>query len=266
MQRLGQHFLKNLSVTEKIIDALALKQNDVIIEIGPGHGELTTPLIHAAAKVGGTIFAIERDRSLLPELETLAKETAAEANDFTLKIIEGDALKKLSEVAANIHGIYKITGNIPYYITGHLLRVISELPRKPAVAVLMVQKEVAIRACAVAPEMNRLAASIQFWADPKMVVVVPKTDFSPPPKVDSAVIMLSLKDPESSLDSERYYRAVRAIFSQPRKTILNNIAHAMENGSKNNISAGIKECDVDPEGRPQNLSVANISSLAAKFF
>ena len=87
----------------------------------------------------------------------------------------------------------KIVGNIPYYITGKLLRIISELEHKPERTVLLIQKEVALRICATPPDMNRLAASVQFWADAEIIAHVPRNDFSPAPEVDSAVVVLNAK-------------------------------------------------------------------------
>jgi 16S rRNA (adenine1518-N6/adenine1519-N6)-dimethyltransferase len=184
---------------------------------------------------------------------------------------------------------YKIVGNIPYYITGKLLRVISELDQKPVRAVLMVQKEVAERICAVSPEMNRLAASVQFWADARIIAIVPKKDFSPPPEVDSAVIVLETKKwaldgtpahgSAAHIDPELYYRAVRGIFAQPRKTLLNNIM-AIDNAlnekndkngpddkpkmshGKEVVAARLMECGIDPAARPQDLDIAQITLIA----
>jgi 16S rRNA (adenine1518-N6/adenine1519-N6)-dimethyltransferase len=270
MQKLGQHFLKNKSVLDTIVGALALEKNDHVIEIGPGHGELTVPLLEASEKLGCHVVSIEKDHSLIAELAALQEKV----NGGRFEIIEGDVLKILSEVVSKKLEAYTIVGNIPYYITGKLLRVISELERKPKRTVLMIQEEVAERICAVPPEMNRLAASVQFWADASIIVNVPRKDFSPPPEVDSAVILLETKEwalkLPSSLNSAPYYRAVRGIFAQPRKTLLNNIV-AMGDGSDANASGAekkakiadrLKKIGIDPEARPQDLSIEQIAAIA----
>jgi 16S rRNA (adenine1518-N6/adenine1519-N6)-dimethyltransferase len=275
MQKLGQHFLKNAVIIEGIVGALAIADGDRIIEIGPGHGELTLPLARAARGRRCEIVCIEKDRALIENLEALAaKENSNGGNRVT--IIEGDVLKLLPEIAAGAKtgstsaGRYKIVGNIPYYITGKLLRIISELEEKPARTVLLMQKEVAERMCAAPPEMNRLAASVQFWADVAIMATVPRRDFFPPPEVDSAVIVLDDKHARRgavgatpSIDPALYYRAVRAIFAQPRKTLLNNLSSsAGGNGEKGNIVGQLKKIGIDPGSRPQDLGIAQIIALA----
>ena len=163
---------------------------------------------------------------------------------------------------------YKLIANIPYYITGKLLRLMSDLEHKPERAVLMVQEEVAERICAEPPKMNRLAASVQFWADAKIVARVPKADFSPVPEVDSAVILLTTRARPQVLQAKKYYSAVRSIFAQPRKTILNNVkaGTAKQNLSKQEIEAMLDKIGIDPSARPQDLTVEGITSIAEVLF
>jgi 16S rRNA (adenine1518-N6/adenine1519-N6)-dimethyltransferase len=131
----------------------------------------------------------------------------------------------------------------------------------------MVQKEVAERICAEPPRMNRLAASVQFWAQPKIIARVPRTDFSPPPEVESAVVEFTVRAPAigNGLPEERYYKAMRAIFAQPRKTVLNNVA-AGSGGNRNEIAASLSALAIDPNSRPQDLSIEKISRIAENFF
>jgi 16S rRNA (adenine1518-N6/adenine1519-N6)-dimethyltransferase len=261
MKKLGQHFLKNASVIDKILKALEIEKNDRIIEIGPGHGELTVPLLDASERSGARITSIEKDHTLIAGLTALGEKEKS----GRLSIVEGDALKDLATtVAADGSASYTIVGNIPYYITGKLLRVISELPQRPKRTVLMIQKEVAERVCATAPEMNRLAASVQFWADASIVTIVPRSDFSPAPDVDSAVILLETRaEEDGSMDPALYYRAVRGIFAQPRKTLLNNVsAMADTKDKKMKISGSLKKLGIDPESRPQDLTIEHIIAIA----
>jgi 16S rRNA (adenine1518-N6/adenine1519-N6)-dimethyltransferase len=258
MQKLGQHFLKNTAVLQTIANALEVQNGETVIEVGPGHGELTVPLIHIIKKSGGTAIAIEKDHSLIAPLVDLDKEETA----GLLEIIEGDALKLLPEIAAGLDH-FKIAGNIPYYITGKLLRVISELKHRPERVVLLIQKEVAERICTAPPAMNRLAASVQFWADAAIIADVPRKDFSPPPDVDSAVIVLKIKSLALSVDPEHYYRAVRTIFAQPRKTLLNNLSELADGAdAKHTIGAKLEKLGIDPGSRPQNLSINQIVAIA----
>jgi len=261
MPRLGQHFLKNKSVVKKIADALELRDGDLVIEIGPGHGELTAAI---AAKADVKIIAIEKDA----RLAQLLRDAFLKKSE--MEIVEGDALKVLPDLTQEkipTTKPWKLAGNIPYYITGKLLRTVSELDHKPERSVIMVQREVAVRICATPPHMNRLAASVQFWADVKIVMHVPKEDFSPVPDVDSAVIVLTAKTPQANIGSDRYYGAVHAVFSQPRKTILNNVAAGAKNGlPKQEIEGSIKKLGLDPGARPQNLTTKDIESIAEAFF
>lgn len=180
-----------------------------------------------------------------------------------MNVVEGDAVETLPQIASSLppKTPWKLAGNIPYYITGKLLRVISELKDKPELSVLMIQREVAERMCAAPPRMNRLAASVQFWADANMVAVVPKSDFSPPPEVDSAVVILKTKVP-AAIDQEQYYKTVRAVFSQPRKKISNNLMGAVNPKGKGAIEAILKKLGIDPGLRPQNLTTRDIEGIA----
>jgi 16S rRNA (adenine1518-N6/adenine1519-N6)-dimethyltransferase len=270
MQKLGQHFLKNAAVLQKIVGALALADGDRVIEIGSGHGELTVPLVRAVENTHAEhceFFCIEKDHALISRLEQFAaQENSAiggAGDDVSagsrVTIIEGDALKLLPDMVAT-----KIVGNIPYYITGKLLRTMSELEHKPERTVLLIQKEVAERICAAPPDMNRLAASVQFWADAEIVAQVPRKDFSPAPDVDSAVIVLNANHHAArDLDPALYYKAVRAIFAQPRKTLLNNLSAVVgKTIKKNDVNVWIKKIGIDPNARPQDLNIDQIASIA----
>jgi 16S rRNA (adenine1518-N6/adenine1519-N6)-dimethyltransferase len=271
---LGQHFLKNRSVAQKMIEALGLARGDTVFEIGAGHGELTVPLVEAVQKIGGTIFAIEKDVSLAENLKIRLSGAGVDG----VQIISGDALEFLksrfaagnSSAASNEP--YKLVGNIPYYLTGHLLRTAGELDPLPARCVFTVQKEVAERIVAKPPKMNRLAASIQFWAEPKVIVSVPKESFFPAPTVDSAIIMLETKQQPKS-DAARYYETMRTLFAQPRKTVLNNLSARKWEGTgagtrmqKEKIAGALQKIGISPLLRPQNLTIENISAIAEAFF
>ena len=256
---LGQHFLRNPDVVKKIIAAIDTQKKETIIEVGPGYGELTWPLAEACVAQGAHLIAIEKDQKLADELRIMNREPGIE-------IIAGDVLKILTSRLTSFNPAYKIIGNIPYYLTGHLLRIVSELENHPSRCVFMVQKEVAMRMVAEVGGMNRLAASVRFWADVKILTVVSKMDFSPSPKVDSAVIVLDKKQKPALADAEKYFTAVRAIFAQPRKTILNNLASKKEELNKEQIVERLQDANIDPNSRPQGLSVEKIAQIAEIFF
>ena len=264
---LGQHFLINKDKLREIVETLELKSGDAVIEIGPGHGELTDELRIKNNEL--RIIAIEKDKKLA---DSLKEKFSGNKN---IKIIHADVLKILPSIIHNSSFIirgYKIVGNIPYYITGYLLRILGELENKPLLIVLTVQKEVAERICGAPPKMNLLAASVQFWAEPKIVDYISKRDFQPRPKVDSAIIKLTPKP--STLNVKPYYRLIKILFKQPRKTILNNLLNADLRGferrltqidrkvdRKEKIKEKLDKLGINPNARPQDLSIQQIKKL-----
>ncbi len=261
-KKLGQHFLKNKKVLEKIA-SLTTNSVSTIIEIGPGHGELTEKLKMQNAKC--KIIAIEKDKILAEQLEKKFEK------DKNMRVVFGDALKELPKVVSSLTHTttYIIVGNIPYYITGYLLRTIQELKTKPKKVVCVVQKEVAERATQKQGNMNILSASIGYWANAKITGKIQKKEFSPPPKVDSAILVLETSKNSASENEVKYYEAVHALFKQPRKTIRNNISLYYRTIKKSNIfmekEALFEELakkGIDLDARPQNLSVENIKTVS----
>jgi 16S rRNA (adenine1518-N6/adenine1519-N6)-dimethyltransferase len=256
---LGQNFLTDKNKIRNIVSALDLKNGDTVIEIGPGHGEITKELGIRSKGLGIKIIAIEKDERLA---EKFREDIKTDGNN--IEIITGDALKILPQLVIN-HLLqtthYKLVGNIPFYITGFLLRVLSELDKKPDTMVLTLQKEVAERICARSPKMNLLAASVQYWANPEIVEIIPKKYFNPIPKVDSAVIRMTMKKPERKKDrQENYYKFIKILFKQPRKTILNNLS--VKKGSAEANIGKLRNLGIDPALRPQDLSTENIAQLS----
>lgn len=277
MTKLGQHFLINKDKIKKIVEALELKEDDTIIEIGPGHGELTLELridppgILRKKNAELRIIAVEKDEKLA---EVLQKKFAPNKN---IKIIKGDILKILTKPTQNpklITHNYKVVGNIPYYITGKLLRILSKLEYKPSLIVLTIQKEVAQRICAQPPKMNLLAASVQFWAEPKIIGYISRKDFWPAPEVDSAIITLTpIAADNKQIAADKYYRLIKALFKQPRKTILNNLINIKRsdlpkidvNIRRSNLQKLLQKIGINPSHRPQNLSIEQILELSTLF-
>ena len=261
MINLGQHFLKNKAKIKKIVEALNLENGDTVIEIGPGHGELTDELGIMNNEL--RIIAIEKDKNLFKYLKNKFSQ------DKNIEIIEGDILKIFPSIIHNSSFIiqnYKIVGNIPYYITGYLLRILGELEKKPSLIVLTIQKEVAERICALRqaqgkPKMNLLAASVQFWAEPKIIGYISKKYFRPAPKVDSAIIKLTTNNQQPTTEEAiNYYRFIKILFKQPRKTIQNNLKPITKNLEL--ITNNLKLLNINPQARPQDLSVEEIIRLS----
>lgn len=284
MQPLGQHFLKNQDAITKIIGALDLRAGETIIEIGPGRGALTAPLAEACARIGCKLIAIEKDAALATTLTaTLAKplhlQSPPSDDRKIVEIVTGDALKELPSVIASTRSnpveheiaasstprndeqlVYKIVGNIPYYITGQLLRVISELKVKPALTVLMVQKEVAERVAAQPPKMNLLSAATQIWADVNILFSLSSKDFDPPPKVQSAVITLGDRGHvREDRELKNYYHFIHVAFKQPRKTLLNNLAKDSRGWDL------LQQLGYTEKTRAQTLTIAELLLLSQHF-
>ena len=180
--RLGQNFLKDLTVLEKIIRASVMEEADFIVEIGPGEGVLTERL----AESGKKIIAIEVDEKLIPFLteKLLPFQNIELIHDDILKIHLPELIKKTGKTR------YKLIANIPYYITSPIIRLFLEQSDQPQEMVLMIQKEVAQRIVAKKGQKSILAISVGYYASSEILFTVGKESFSPAPKVDSAVIRI----------------------------------------------------------------------------
>ncbi|MBM3256889.1 MAG: ribosomal RNA small subunit methyltransferase A [Candidatus Liptonbacteria bacterium] len=263
-QKLGQHFLKDKSALFKITAALAPQKGETVIEIGGGHGELTKELLALSDKLLASppkIVTIEKDARLAEELRIKF------AKARNLEIVEGDVREVLPSLISKLKAQssklpYKIVGNIPYYLTGFLLRLIGEREPSPQLTVLLIQKEVAERLLAKPPHMNKLAASVGFWGKGKIILQIPPGAFSPPPKVESAVIQIFPIVKQGK--EKKYFATVQSLFSQPRKTVLNNLAATLQL-PKEKLAKILKEKGIDPSVRPQTLSLSQIHSLTSFF-
>ena len=270
-RKLGQHFLKDRRKLEKIAAALEIGPRDTIIEIGPGHGELTEHLVTVDSK---RVIMIEKDPRLVNFLKEKFQITSTKSQN--IEVVEGDILKILPTLQSKLEiQNSKLVGNIPYYLTGYLFRKISELESKPELIVFTIQREVAERICASPPKMNLLAASVQFWGQPKIVGYISKRSFSPPPKVDSAIIKITISsqasghwlermDPGDTTEAEKYYKFIKILFKQPRKTILNNLREGFKLPQEE-TEKRLQKLAVSPKLRPADLSFSDINKLSANF-
>jgi len=258
-KKLGQYFLKNKSAINKIISSLELKKGDAIIEIGPGKGALTFPLAKKCDAFGCSIIAIEKD----PKFFTKNLNHESLKN---VKFIKGDVLNELEYIARNLQNKkYKLVGNIPYYITGRLMRILSEIKYKPEVIVLTMQKEVAEKITSVPPKMNLLSAITNFWAASKIIANIKSGSFSPSPKVDSAIIKLIPKTNQKyNIQNAEYYKFAKICFKQPRKTILNNLRQGL-NLKTEEILKILKINKLTGKKRAQSLDFKIIIKLSCAF-
>ena len=252
-KRFGQNFLTDKSVLRKIIAAADLLPTDIILEIGSGTGILTKEL----AKRTKRVIAVEKDYKMV---EILKKETKSFKN---VKIVQGDILR-IQNSEFRIQNSYKVAANLPYYIVSPVLRKFLESKNPPKKMILMTQKEVAQRICAKPPNMNLLAVSVQFYAKPKIVSFVSKKSFWPEPKVDSAILRITQIHTDKKTDSHRFFKIVKAGFSQPRKQIINNLSKGLKI-EKEKIENWLQKNGVRPERRAETLSLRDWTGLTRTF-
>jgi len=268
---LGQNFLIDKNVLDKIVDSADIKPNDFILEVGPGLGTLTQKL----AEKAGQVVAVEKDKTMVEILKETLK------NFENVKVISGDILKTnfqftISNFQSNsndpISKKYKVVANIPYYLTSPLIRALLENENSPETIVLLVQKEVAERICAKPGQMSLLAVSVQFYAEAKIISTVSKNSFWPSPKVDSAIIKITPHKHPVFVNSELFFKVVKAAFSQPRKQLVNNLTSLKSldgvkssNLSKEQISNWLLKNNLKPSQRAETLSIADWINLTKTF-
>lgn len=242
----GQHFLMDETILEDMIDEAGVKAGDTVLEIGPGIGNLTERLLEHGAKV----LSVEKDPQFLPVLKTLEKENK---ENFSYELT--DALKY--NFSDRLKGsTYKVVANIPYYITGKIVQMFMHAAHKPDSLTLLMQKEVAYNIAAKPGSMNLIAISVQLFADAKVVSVVPGHKFHPAPKVDSAVIHITLhKKPKYKLkDEAKLFRILRACFSGKRKQLHNTLTNNLQL-DKDLVATTLDKLKIDPMIRPQALTI-----------
>jgi 16S rRNA (adenine1518-N6/adenine1519-N6)-dimethyltransferase len=239
---LGQHWLNDPASLEAMCVSADVQAGDTVLEIGPGHGTLTELLVKKAKRV----IAVEFDQKLAMDLP---KRVSADNLEVVSQDILGFDFTKLPST-------YKIVANIPYYLTSHLIRVISETPNPPQTAVLLVQKEVAQRIAARPGDMSLLSVTAQFYWQVSVALEVPASLFTPPPKVDSQILVLEHLNPPRfpDVDTKDFFRLVKAGFSQRRKTLLNSLSSGLHR-SRDETQAICSAASIDPKRRPQTLSL-----------
>ncbi len=254
---LGQNFLIDGNIVRSIVEKAKITKDDYVLEIGPGIGTLTEELAIKAKKVIG----VEIDRKLLPILdESLDKYDNAE-------IIHGDILdidiNKLIEEKFDNKKI-KIVANLPYYITTPIIGKLIEDDLNIESIVVMVQKEVADRmACPPGSKLyGSLSVFIDFYTRAEIILKVPKTVFMPQPKIDSAIIKLSLKDQLPDIDKEKFFQVVKAAFSKRRKTVLNSLSTYGFDIEKEIIKEALKQANIDPIRRAETLSTEEFLKIS----
>jgi 16S rRNA (adenine1518-N6/adenine1519-N6)-dimethyltransferase len=239
---LGQHWLKDRLVLDHIADCGEITKDDAILEIGPGLGTLTSVLLRRGKKVTAVEFDSE-----------LARKLPAQFPGKDLEVIESDIL---SFDLTQLEPGYKVIANVPYYITSKIVQLLMTAENKPNTAVLLIQKEVAERLAAKPGNMSILAISAQIFAEVSLGDVVPAELFTPPPKVDSQVVILKTRTQPflTDVDEADFFRVVKAGFSAKRKKLRSSLAGGL-GLEKNDVEALLAAADVSPDARAEMLSL-----------
>lgn len=246
---LGQHWLHDPASLQAMVDAADVQPGQTVLEIGPGTGTLTEYLLAAGVRV----VALEFDQDLLPGLQNRFE------GDANFSLVHGDIRTfNLTELPVG----YKVVANIPYYLTSNLVQLLSESSNPPACAVLLIQKEVAERACAQPGNMSILSITTQFYWQASLGPLVPAALFTPPPKVDSQILILQGR-PEPlfpDVEPRAFFRLVKAGFSQKRKTLVNSLSGGLHL-EKDQIKSLLDMCKITQSARPQQLHLSDWYSL-----
>lgn len=250
---LGQNFLINQQIIDDIVKVANVNEDDLIIEIGPGLGSLTSKLADNAKKV----VAIELDQNMI---EILKERFSLYKN---VEIIYGDIMKvDLKEIIGEEKNV-KIVANLPYYITTPIVMKLLEENLKMKSITVMVQKEVGERFCAIpgGKEYGAITVSINYYSDPKIVLDVPKDNFNPIPEVDSCVVQLKLKKNHIELkDKKLFFRLIKIAFSQRRKNIGNSLTGI--GMTKQEVKEMLEALSLDINLRAENLSINQYAQIA----
>lgn len=239
---LGQHWLKDRSVLAHIADSADITADDTVLEIGPGLGTLTSELLRRAGKV----IAVEFD-------DDLARKLPAQFPGKNLEVITSDILSYDLSVLPKK---YIVVANVPYYITSKIVQMLMTAENKPRTAVLLVQKEVAERLAATPGRMSILAVSAQVFADVTLGDKVPATFFTPPPKVDSQVVILKTRTTPFlvGIDEKDFFRIVKAGFSSKRKKLRSSLSGGLKI-DKVTVESMLEQAGVSPDSRAEALSL-----------
>ena len=255
---LGQNFLTDKNIIDQILQGSEISENDLVIEIGPGIGVIT----REAAEIAKKVIAIEIDSDLIPILDyTLSDlENVEIINQDVLKTQINDLIEK-----EDFSGSVRVIGNLPYYITTPIIMKLLEEHTGADSITVMMQKEVAdrLKAGPGKKDYGAISLMVQYYAEVREIVSVPRTVFVPQPKVDSTVLRLDIRDekPVDVMDEDFLFKVIKAGFGQRRKTLSNSLS-VLEGFDKKTILSGLEEAGIDPIRRGETLDLKEFASLS----
>ncbi len=243
--RLGQNFLVDPAIRDRIATSAGISAEDEVLEVGAGVGTLTIALAQRCRR----LIAVELDPRLLPALHEVM------AGTDTVEIVEGDILR-YNTGAAFPEGGEVVAGNIPYSLTGALVRKLLDHSPRPRRLSLVVQKEVAERWTA-STGASLATVAVQVFAEPRLLFAIPATAFTPVPRVDSALVILDVRQTPAVHvpDMDAFFRMVEAVFQFRRKQLGGALGRVTGIGSSA-AAARLRDLGIDPERRPQTLALA----------
>lgn len=252
--RLGQHFLTGAWAARRLVEAAAIQTDDTVLEIGPGTGALTRELL----ATGAHIVAVEKDQALVANLQ---EQFAAEITSGHLELVADD-IRNFKPSSSKLEArSYVLAANIPYYITGEIIRKFLTEKNQPHTIALLVQKEVADRIVARGGKESILSLSVKVYGTPKIVAKVSRGNFSPPPSVDSAILVVERISRRFFLDvsEQHFFSVVKRGFSSKRKKLLKNLASSFELQAARNAFAA---CTISEDVRAEDVSLLEWKCIA----
>lgn len=260
-KKLGQNFLIDDKAIDAIVNSSKISKEDLVIEIGPGLGTLTKPLLESAGKV----ICIELDTRMIEILEDRFKlyDNFELINNDVLKV---DLNKLISENKHETIKHAKVVANLPYYITTPIIMKLLEERLDIESITVMIQKEVADRLVAKPGEVNTgaITYAINYYTKPSRIYEVDKTSFIPAPEVNSTIIKLDvLKTPSVKVENEELmFKIIKSAFMQKRKTLLNSLTNSNLFGNKDEIEKILQEFNIDLKIRGEKLTLAEYAQIA----
>lgn len=256
LKRLGENYLIDVNVKDKIISEARVNKDDTVLEIGPGFGALTIDL----ASAGADIFAVEKDKKAYSILKEIVKDNFPNLKLFNEDILEFD-MKRTARAKR-----LKVIGSLPYYVTTPIIEYLINNKKGIKSILIVVQREVANRflASAGSKDYGSISCFIQYHTSPLYMHTIKRTSFYPEPEVDSSLIRFDVLDKPSVkvADEELFFKVIRGAFNQRRKTIINSLSRTeVLRLPKEELAGILKKAQICPSSRPEDLTLEDFAKI-----